>query len=187
MKTSKLLLISLFLALVLVACGGGGTSDAPVDAVKNVVKAMEKLDVDEASKYFCNARKAELDNTLASGFEQLEALGMDPDELLDAFKLEMKDMKYEEKSKDDDKAVVGVSGTLSLGFDTDKLRTFLKQAAEAGGETVTDEQLDFVVDMFTAMGGQEAPFDGEVELIKEDGDWVVCDDIDFLNAIDLGF
>jgi hypothetical protein len=187
MKTSKLLLISLFLTLVLVACGGGGTSDAPVDVVKSVVKAMEDLDVDAASKHFCDARKAELDDTLASGFEELEALGMDPDELLEAIKLEMKDMSYEEKSKDGDKAVVGVSGTLSLGFDTEKLRSLLKQVAEAAGQTVTDEELDLVVGMFGAMAGQEAPFEGEVELIKEDGDWVVCDDIDFLNEIDLGF
>lgn len=187
MKTRMLLLISLFLSLVAVACGGGGSGDAPVDVVKSVVTAMEKLDVDEASEHFCNARKAELDDTLASGFEDLEALGMDPDELLEAFKLEMKDMEYEEKSKDGDKAVVRVSGSISLGFDTDKLKSFLKEAAEATGETVTDEQLDFVVSMFSAMAGQEAPFDGEVELIKEDGDWVVCDDIDFLNELDLGF
>jgi hypothetical protein len=187
MKTRKLLFVALLFALVLAACGGGGDGEEPVAVVEKVVKAMESLDVEEASQYFCQERQDELAQTLESGFEELEALGMDPDELLDAFKLEMSDMKYEEKSKDDNTAVVGVSGTMSLDFDTDKLKEFFREAAEAAGQEVTDEQLDMMIGMFAAMGGQEAPVEGEVELVKEDGDWVVCDELDFLNEVDLGF
>jgi len=187
MKTGQLLFVALLFTLVLAACGGGGDGEKPVAVVEKVVKAMESLDVEEASKYFCADKQDELAQTLDSGFEELEALGMDPDELLDAFKLKMSDMKYEEKSKDDNKAVVGVSGTMSLDFDTDKLKEFFRKAAEAAGQEVTDEQLDMMMGMFTAMGGQEAPVEGEVELVKEDGDWVVCDELDFLDEVDLGF
>jgi hypothetical protein len=187
MKAKYFLLIALLFALTLAACGGGGDGENPTDVVEKVVDAMGTLDVEEASKYFCQERQDELAQTLESGFEELEALGMNPDDLLDAFKLNMTDMKYEEKSKDGDKAVVSVSGKMSLDFDTDKLKEFFRQAAEAAGQEVTDEQLDMMIGMFSAMGGQEAPIDGDVELVKEDGKWVVCDELDFLNEVDLGF
>jgi hypothetical protein len=34
--------------------------------------------------------------------------------------------------------------------------------------------------MFNAMATQEFPLEGDVELIVENGKWVVCDDLDFL-------
>jgi hypothetical protein len=187
MKARHFIFVTLLFGLTLAACGGGGDGDKPVAVVEKVVKAMETMDVEKASQYFCKDKQDELTQTLESGFEELEQMGMDPDELLAAFKLNMTDMKYEEKSVDGDKAVVGVSGNMSLDFDTDKLKEFFRKAAEAAGQEVTDEQLDMMMGMFTAMGGQEAPVEGDVELIKEDGKWVVCDELDFLNEVDLGF
>ena len=177
MNAKKLLIVGFLLILVLAACGGGGGGDEPVDVAKNVMQAMGKMDFDEASKYFCEARKSDLDDALVSGFEELEAMGMDPDELLDAFILELSDMKYEEKSKDGDKAVVHVTGSMKLDFNSDKLKDFFKKAAEAAGETVTDEELDFIVEMIASSAAQEEDLDEDLELIKEDGKWVVCDDL----------
>jgi hypothetical protein len=126
-----------------------------------------------------------MSDTLTEGFAELQEMGLDPDELLDAFKLNMTDMKYEEKSAGDDEAVVHVSGTMSLEFDTEKLKDFFKKTAEAAGQEVSDQELDMVVGIFEAMGGQEAPLDGDVKLVKEDGDWVVCDQLDFLDGTEL--
>jgi hypothetical protein len=184
-KTKQLLLIVILGALLLAACGGGGDSNAPTEVVKSVVDAMQTLDLEKASEYFCAEQKSQLNETLDTGFEDLEAMGMDPDELLEAFKLKMTDMKYEEKSKDGDKAVVHISGTMALEFDTDKLKSFFKQAAEAAGESVSDEELEFIVGIFEAMGGQEAPLDGDVALVKEDGKWLVCDELGFLDSSEL--
>jgi hypothetical protein len=50
---------------------------------------------------------------------------------------------------------------------------------------VTDEQLDFVVGMFSSMAGQEIPIDGDIKVVKEDGKWLVCDDLGFLENTDL--
>jgi hypothetical protein len=185
MKTRKLLYVSLLLVLVAVACGGGGSSE-PTGVVEKVVTAMSKLDVEEASKYMCEEQKGTMEEALSSGFEEMEAMGLDPQELLDAFKINFKDMKYEEKSAEGDNAVVAVSGKMSMSFDEEKLKEFFKKAGEASGQPVTDEQLDFMVGMFTAMGGQEAPFEGDVKLVKEGGDWKVCDELSFLDEIDLG-
>lgn len=185
MNRRRIFYIGWLFVLILTACGGGDEAGKPVEVVKEVVAAMENLDVDAASEHFCEARRSELQDAMSTGFEELEALGLDPDELLDAFKLQLKDMKYEEKSTEDDKAVVGIQGSMALDFDSEKLKSFLKKAGEASGESMTDEQLDFAVGMFSAIAGQEAPIDGEVELIKEDGEWVVCDELDFLESSDL--
>jgi hypothetical protein len=176
MKTKKLLFVGLLFALILAACGGGGDDGGdPVGAVKNVVKAMEKLDFEKASEYICEAEKGSLEEALG-GMEELAALGIEPSDIL---KLTFKDMKYEEKSKGDDKAVVRVTGSIKMDIEGDKFKEVMKKAAEEAGETVTDEDLDFMVDMMASMLAQEIPMDGDAELIKEDGKWVVCGGLDF--------
>jgi hypothetical protein len=184
-KISRLLVIGLLGIMLLAACGGGSQGDEPTAVVKEVVDAMQTLDVDAASENFCEEQKSQLNSSLEEGFAQLEALGLDPDELMDAFQLNFSDLEYEEQSQEGDEAVVHVSGTMSLEFDTDKLREFFRQVSEASGQEVTDQELDFVVGIFESMSGQEAPLDGDVKVIKEDGEWVVCDDLSFLEAGDI--
>jgi hypothetical protein len=185
MKTKQLVFLSVVFVLILTACGGGGGSGEPAGVVEKVANAMQTLDIERVQEYMCSERKDALKSDLDSGFAELESMGLDPDELLDAFKIKMSDMKYEEKSAEGDKAVVHVSGTMAMEFDTEKLKSFLKKAAEASGEEVSDDQVDFMVNMFSGMSGQEAPIDGDVQLVKEDGKWVVCDDLAFLEGSDL--
>jgi hypothetical protein len=184
-EMKKLLFIGLLMALILAACGGGDGSEAPGEVVKKVVDAMTTMDFDGASEFICADQKTEFQGSMTEGFAELEAMGLDPDELLDAFKIGLKDMKYETQSEDGDKAVVKVTGSLSLDFDTEKLKSFFKQAAEAAGQPVSDEELDMVVNIFNAMGGQEAPLDSNVDVVKEDGEWVVCGDLGFLDSSEL--
>jgi len=185
MKTRKLLFMGLLFVLVLTACGGKSSGSDPVGVAKDFVKAMEKLDIEAASKLVCKERQADYD--VKTAFAELEDMGMDPDELLGAIKLDMKDMKYEEKSIDGDNAVVHLTGNIAVDFDEDKLKSFLKKSAEAAGQTVTDADLDMMMGFFTAMGGQETPFDGDVQMVKEGGKWLICDELNFMDAVDLGF
>jgi hypothetical protein len=157
----------------------------PAEVTQMVVDAMQTLDIEAASEHFCEEQRSDLDSSLEEGFAELEAMGLDPDELLDAFQLNFDDVEYEERSQEGDEAVVHVSGSMSLEFDTDKLREFFRKASEASGQEVTDQELDFVVGIFESMSGQEAPLDADVKLIKEDGEWVVCDDLSFLEAGDI--
>ena len=187
MKTRKLLFVVLLLSMVLTACGGGSSGgDKPVDAVKGVVKAMEKLDVSEARKYVCAAHKDAIPD-LESDLAELEELGIDAEKFLDAMKVEMSDMKYEEKSKDDDKAVVHVSGKIVFDIDLDALRPLFAELFESMGLEPTDEMLDEMMADFAGDMGEEATIDGDVNLVKEGDDWLVCDDLEFLNALDSGF
>jgi hypothetical protein len=185
MNLKKLLVVLFIGTMILSACGGGDSGDSTTAVVENVVDAMRTMDVEKATEYFCDAKKSEISDGLQEGFTELEAMGLDADELLEAFKIDMKDMAYEETSKEGDDAVVRVTGKMSLAFDTEKLKEFFKKASEAAGQPVTDEELDFVINIFESMGGQEAPVDGDVTLVKEDGKWVVCDDLSFLESGDL--
>jgi hypothetical protein len=187
MNAKRLLFVFVLLSLILAACGGGGGGDgSPVDAVKNVVEAIEKLDVEEARKYVCSQHQADLPD-LEESFAELEEMGIDMDEFLDAFNIKMSDMKYEEKSKDGDKAVVHVSGKMSFDVDVEKLKPILKKALEQMLGEMTDEMLDSVMEEFTAeMDMGEQSFEGDVDLVKEDGKWLVCDDLDFLDEMGTG-
>jgi hypothetical protein len=165
----KLLFIVLLLSLALAACGGGSSS-GPVDAAKNLVKALEKLDIEEGNKYLCEA-------------QQMDATEGADAAMLEAFEVKTSNMKYEEKSKDGDKAVVSISGKVSLEIDEDKLKELVKEEAAAAGEEVTDEELDFYVGMLTGMSGEQVEFEQDVEVVKEDGDWVVCDELTILDEV----
>jgi hypothetical protein len=178
MNTKRLLFVIVLLSLVLAACGGGGGGDGdPVDVTKNVVEAIEKLDIDEAKKYVCSQHQADLPDVGAEFAE----LGIDPDEVGDIIQIEMSDMKYEEKSKDDDKAVVHVSGKVSFNVDVEKLKPIIKKAAEEQlGMELSDDMLDPMMESMVAEMGGEESFEGDVNLVKEDGKWLLCDSFEFL-------
>jgi hypothetical protein len=74
-----------------------------------------------------------------------------------------------------------------MEFDTDKLKEVFKKMAEAEGQEVSDEELDMIVGMVAGMGSQEVEFEQDVEVIKEDGNWVVCDELNMLDELDMGF
>ncbi len=187
MNTKKLVLVVLLLSMVLAACGGDddGGGD-PTAAVKNFVKAMEKLDVKEASKYMCAAHKGDVPD-LEENFAEFAELGLDPQEILDAFEIKMTDMKYEEKSKDGDKAVVKVTGKMAYDIDADAMRSVFEKMLEEMGLPASDEMLDGMMEEMMGDIGAESPIDGDVNLVKEDGDWLVCDALDFLGDLDSGF
>jgi hypothetical protein len=186
MRNAKLMLLGLAIALMLAACGGGAkTSSQPTDTVKQVVQATQEMDLDRVSELFCSERQGDITQGLEGSLAELEQMGLDRNELLDAIQLKIANEKYETVSQSDNEAVVRVSGDMSLQLDTEKMRSFVKKAAEASGETVSDEQLDFMVSMFSAIGGQETPIDADIKLIKENDKWVVCDDLNFLDSADL--
>jgi hypothetical protein len=186
MRIAKLIPLGLLLVLLLVACGGGAKAPSqPTDTMKQVIQATQEMDLERVSELFCAERQGDITQGLEASLTELEQMGLDQNELLDAIQLKIANEKYETVSQSDNEAVVRVSGDMSLQFDAEKMRNFMKKAAEASGQTVSDEELDFMVSMFSAIGGQEAPIDAEVKLIKENNKWVVCDDLNFLDSADL--
>ena len=151
----------------------------PIDVLKGFMSTVEQLDTEKANEYFCQAREAQFEQGLKEGFKDLEAMGLDPDALISALQIEMEDMTYEEKSREENRAVVHVAGQMMVAFDAEQLQAALEAVAEVQGETLSDEQLALFAMMFSAIGAQQIPVEGDIELIDEGGRWVVCDELGF--------
>ncbi len=93
-KMALILMLALLVPTVLAACGGG----SPVDTVKDMVKAIEDEDADKMNDLAC-----EKDDNPFGDSEGAE--------------MSFDDMKYEEKSKDGDKAEVKMTGTMKIKYE----------------------------------------------------------------------
>ncbi len=174
------LLMALVLgALTVRAFGASQGQDEPVDVVEKAIGEIERMDLVAASRYFCEPQASPLTEVLESGVEELEGMGIDLGQLLDAVKIDFEGMQYEERFRDDEAATVSIQGNLALDVDTDSLKPFLKTVAGAAGEVVSDELLDAAMGLVDAIDLPNVPLEGEIELISRDGKWLICDDLAF--------
>jgi len=165
------------LAVALTACGGSsggggggnvaaGPAGDPVGAVNNIINAVEAKAMDKLGPLYCAAKRDELVGSSGAGA---------PADLLAAMTIDFKDLKVEQKSIDGDKAVVHVAGSMVSTIDQakgeDAIRKMLAAAAPSGTQ-VTDAQVDQAM---TAMANdQTLPIDSDIEVVKENGGWLVC-------------
>ncbi|CAN5778476.1 hypothetical protein BH23CHL8_BH23CHL8_27010 [soil metagenome] len=79
-------------------------------------------------------------------------------------------------SQDDDTAVVRLTATMTLDMDEAQVREYVLGLMEATDTDFSDEDIEQMVGLFTTglATGQEV--DEEIALIREGGEWVVCDD-----------
>ena len=165
------------LVLALAACGGSGGSTTggnaaagpagdPVGAVNNLINAMKAKAFDKMGPLVCAAKRYEMTGALGSGL---------PGGLADAMSFDFKDMKVNQTSINGDSAVVHVEGSMVMSLDAakgkDAVRKMLEQSAPSG-QTVTDEQVNQVVSGFG--NGNTIPIKSDMQVVKENGGWVVC-------------
>jgi hypothetical protein len=173
----RLVLLSV-LVLSLAACGGSGGGGGnvaagpagdPVGAVNNVINAIKAKAMDKLGPLFCSAKR---DALVAS------AGGGAPSDLVAAMTFDFKDLKVEQKSINGDNAVVHVGGKMSATIDQakgkDAVRKML-QAAAPSGTQVTDAQVDQAMTTFGQIN--EIPLDTDLDVVKENGGWLVCTSI----------
>jgi hypothetical protein len=161
--------------------------EGPVDTVERFVSSMEQLDLDAIGEYVCQDHREELEDALEIGMDELSAVGVDLDELLGVVQIEFKDMRYEEKSNDGTRAVVRVTGEMALDLDVGRLSSFAKEAASAAGHELQGWELDLAGEILDSLPRPEVSLDGDVELLKEDGMWVLCGEPEFLERPVVGF
>lgn len=155
-------------------------SSEPAEVVEAVFGAVTEMNVEPAITLFCEAKAPEMAGTIESGFGDLLAMGLDPEELVQAFNIDLQDMAYQETSRDGDAAVVHIAGTLRFDFKADVLKEVIKKVAEANGQPLSDQELDFVITLLSVVAQQGTPLDADVQVVMENGQWVVCDDLLFL-------
>ena len=74
-----------------------------------------------------------------------------------------------------DSASIPMKGKLSLKLDKVKLKDFVKSLMAAQGlANATDDQINQALDMVSSQLEQGQSVDTTVDLIKENGKWVIC-------------
>jgi hypothetical protein len=181
MNIGRPLLVGVLIALLLTACGSCSSGgDDPAEVVKNAMEAWERLDTDKASDYFCKEHEKQIKNALDYDSQYM---GLSVDDVKKVIKCQYTDVKYEEQSREGDRAIVHVSGSAKVEYNADKYRELLKKAIEEDGQTISDEDLEFLDLLASGINelNREIEVRGDLELIKEDGKWKICDDFDIFD------
>ena len=175
MKRLSVVLVVIFvLSALLTACGGGAAASDPVGVVKAAMQTVVDKKFDQLATMTCAAKK----DTVAQGFNPAGALGAtgaDASKILDAMTITLQNPEYTKVSEDANSAVVQMKGKLSIKFDKEKLKVVMKAVMAAQGQaTVTDDQLNSVLDMMSTQLEQGQALDQKVDVVKENGKWVFC-------------
>jgi hypothetical protein len=162
--------------LGVVGCGGGIANQSdPAAGAKTALDGIQSGGLAKIADFACAAKQGDVANLFGGqGVESLTALGMDPNEVFNAVKVEFKDVKTEEKSRSGDTAVVHISGTMAVNVDPAKMRDILKKVMEANGQSADNATLDAAM---TAMGSQLSQtqtIDEDVTMAQEGGKWLIC-------------
>jgi hypothetical protein len=86
----------------------------------------------------------------------------------------MAPMTYKELEKSADKAKVQMTGTMTIGVDKAKMTALLTKALEAQGMPVDDATIGSVLDSMVSEFAQGQDIDSTVDLVYENGKWLVC-------------
>jgi major membrane immunogen (membrane-anchored lipoprotein) len=164
-RLSVVVAVVLVLSVLLTACGGGAAAD-PAGVVQGLMQAMQNKQMDQLPNFVCAAQR----DSVVAQFNPASSLGsgIDSAKALDAMTIVMKDMTYAKTSETATAAVVHVKGTMSINFDTAKMTALMKAA---GQDDATIQQSMGMVSTLFAAG---IPIDNDMNLVKENGKWLVC-------------
>jgi major membrane immunogen (membrane-anchored lipoprotein) len=164
-RLSVMVAVVLVLSMLLTACGGGAAAD-PAGVVQSLMQAMANKQMDSLPNFVCAAER----DSVATQFNPASSLGsgVDPKAALDAMTITLKDATYTKTSETGDKAVVHMKGTLTISFDMAKLTALLKASGQ------DDAAASQMAGLMSSMFGAGQPIDNDMNLVKENGKWLVC-------------
>ena len=156
------------------ACSSGGGGD-PTATVKEMVNLVETKQFTKVADVACAAEKA----TITTQFDPGAALsgsldGLDAQAITDAMTIKFDGVAYKELEKSADKARVQLTGTLKMSMDKARVTALVKKAVDAQGLPVDDATLGAMIDSMVGSFEQGQPVDSSVDLVMENGKWLIC-------------
>ena len=165
-------------ALAVAACGGGAPNVAdPAGAVNAAFGAVEAGGLARVNEFVCAANAGDPTSIFggdAGSLEDLQAAGVDPNELVDAMKIDFENIQTTETSKSGSAATVHVTGDARITLDEAKFREIMKKVMEAQGLPTDDATIDGVMQMVSGSMSETQAIDEDVELVQENGKWLIC-------------
>jgi len=171
---ARLVTAVLAASLVVAACGGGNSGD-PTATVKDFVSLVEQKQFDKIPDIACAAAKDDLkamfdlSNQLAGSMQ-----GVDAKAITDAMTIKFDNLEVKEVEKSADKAKVSLKGDLKMSVDKTKMTDVVKKVLGAQGTPVDDATVATMIDSMVGAFEQGEPVDSSVDLVVENGKWVVC-------------
>lgn len=166
--------VAALVVVAVAACSGGGGGD-PTSTVKDMVNLVETKQFAKVADLACAAEK----DSIAEQFDFSSALagglqGVDAKAITDAMTIKFDGVGYKELEKSADKAKVQLTGTLKMSIDKAKMTDLVKQALAAQNLPVDDATIASMLDAMVGSFEQGQPIDSSVDLVLENGKWVVC-------------
>ena len=176
-RLSVVMIIVIVLSVLLTACGGVASGGDPLSTLKAAMSAVTSKQFDKLSELACAAKK----DAVTGQFNPAAALtgqGMakeDAQKLMDAMTISFDNAEFGTPTITGDSASIPMKGKMSLKFDKEKLKGVLKSMLAAQGlANATDDQINQALDMVSSQLEQGQSVDTTVNLIKENGKWVIC-------------
>lgn len=174
---SNRLLSALLGALVIIsaACGGGATSD-PAGSVTAALNAVNGGSLTKLTDYACAAHKNDIANAFgASNAAQLQAAGVNVNDMLNAMTLQFTNLSTKETSKTDTKATVHVTADMAVSIDKDKMKAIFKTILAAQGQPTDDATVDTVLNAMSGQLTKTQHIDEDIDVVNEGGKWLICE------------
>ncbi len=169
-------LVALVLAIGVAACGSAAPAGGPAGVVQTALDKAAAKDLDGLRTLACAGQEDMIREQLglvSGGLGSALLPGLDTQALIDAVQFDVSGVKLGDPVIDGTTAQVPVSGSVKVTFDSVAMRPILRQVLDQQGASMTDAQLDALLQTLQAYG-QDVPLDQSVRLVQESGDWKIC-------------
>lgn len=150
-------------------------ADSPEAAVNELLDAVSSGDLTSLETVVCEAEREAVREMFDFGAQLGLATGETPTQPL---VFDISDRSTELLDQDEDSAMVRVTGTLTVDVDEEQLRDLVRAMLEADrgpdDPPISDEDLDFMIPLFSSTFSSGQALDEEITLVLEDGGWLVC-------------
>lgn len=170
--------LTIVLVLALGACSGtpAANTDNPAGTVSAAFAAAQSGGITKLADFACAAHK----NDIAAAFggadlSGLSALGIKPEDITGAMAMTFDNVTTKEVTKSESAATVHVTGDMKMSIDKDKFKVLMKTVMAAQGAPVDDATLDTMMTAMSSQLSQTQKLDEDVNVVKEDGKWLLCE------------
>jgi hypothetical protein len=149
-------------------------ADTPEGAVNALIDTLLAKQFDAISGLVCEAQR---DAAIAE-FDLASQFGPTAQQVVDAMTLSVDDRAVTKLTEEGDDATVQLGGTLRLAFDETAIRAWVVSQLEAAGQPTDDASVEAIMVNIRASAAEGQALDDVVQVRRENGQWLVCDDFD---------
>ncbi|NTU64350.1 MAG: hypothetical protein HGB05_13360 [Chloroflexi bacterium] len=169
-----MMIVVIVMSVLLTACGGGGgAASDPTGVVKEAMQAVADKKFDKLAEMTCAAKKADVEN-IFNPAGALAGAGVDAQKVLDAMTITIQDAEYTKVSETADKAEVQMKAKMNIKLDKEKFKVVMMDILKAQGQELPADQIDPILDMAVSQVEQTQDVDNKIDVVKENGKWVIC-------------